>query len=282
MSALKKLTKISALATMFCGATAAAQILDMSVDLSELRLPDGFLDSLQACEPYKNEKSAEYENVKVRTEYEILGKEDGKCRLKIEGFTNSAVHITQDCELSLEQAQVYAEALRQYQRKHFSPRFDKLRIESNTDYQQALKIMSNPRLCRFIRDEIDHTADIREKLATCEPIVSVEEVLDAKITREIKGVEDSKCAYSFKLWQPPADTAGIGQDILNKAEILSDINYHYECLWTEAQTMTYINILEALVLPEEEGYNFKAAMRPNPWEEMNFITHNCRYIAGGK
>lgn len=282
MKELKNLIKSAAMAVVMLSApfAARAQILDMSVDLSPLQLTDDFLRSLYYCKPYHGEKTAEYKKIKVKTEYNVLGKKDGKCQLKIEGFTNTSVHITQNCSLTDEQAQQYADSLSNYQVNRFSPRFDEQRINSNEHYQKAMEIMGNPEICTILRDKIDHTAELRANLDECKPVKSVQKIMDAEVTREIVGMEEEKCHFRFKLWEPKPDTSHIRPEVLEKAPKVKDVVFKYDCMWDEKVKQDYFNVLDAFVIPEEEGYDFSAVDRPNSWEEMDFIIRNCKYELG--
>ena len=280
MKELKNLIKVMAVAAaLLQPCCAKAQILDMSVDLSPLQLSDDFLRSLYYCKPYYYEKSASYEKIRVKTSYEVLGMKDGKCGLKVDGFSNTSVHIAQICNLSPEQAKEYADSLSKYQVQKYSPRFDEKRINADENYQKAVDIMSDPEVCTVIRDKIDHTSDIRAYLPECQPIKSTEEILDSKVMREIVGkTEDNLCYFRFSLWQPKPDVSNISPEVLAQRPELRDVEFDYECLWDENTKQQYFNILDAFVIPEEEGYDFYAVDRPNSWEEMDFILRSCRYV----
>lgn len=283
MKELKNLIKIIAVAiALFLPYSTQAQILDMSVNLSPLQLTDDFLRSLYYCKPYHGEKSASYEKINVKTVYDVLGMKDGKCQLKVEGFTNTSVHITQECNLTPEQAKEYADSLSNYQVNKYSPRFDEKLINSNKYYQKAVDIMGNPKICTVLRDKIDHTSEIRANLPECLPIKKTEQILDSKIMREIVGaviIEDQNlCRFHFTLWQPKPDVSHISPEVLEKSPRLKDIEFNYDCLWDNQTKQKYFDILDAFIIPEEEGYDFYAVDRPNSWEEMDFILHNCKYI----
>ena len=287
MKELKNLIKVIAVAVVLSlPYSAHAQILDMSVDLSPLQLTDDFLRSLYYCKLYHGEKTSSYEKINVKTVYDVLGMKDGKCQLKVEGFTNTSVHITQECNLTPEQAKEYADSLSNYQVNKFSPRFDEKRINSNEYYQKAMDIMGNPEICTILRDKIDHTSAIRANLPECLPVKKTEKILDSKVMREIVGKEEINerpmCHYRFTLWQPKPDTSHISPEVLEKAPELRDVEFNYDCFWDEITKQKYFDVLDAFVIPEEEGYDFYAVDRPNSWEEIDFILHNCQYIPSNK
>ena len=280
MKELKNLIKVMAVAAaLLQPCCAKAQILDMSVDLSPLQLSDDFLRSLYYCKPYHYEKSASYEKVRVKTAYEVLGMKDGICGLKVEGFTNTSVHITQECNLSPEQAKEYADSLSKYQVQKYSPRFDEKLINADENYLRAMDIMSDPDVCTVIRDKIDHTSDIRANLPDCQPIKGTDEILDSKVMREIVGkTEDNMCHFKFSLWQPKPDVSHISPEVLAKKPELRHVEFDYDCLWDQNSKQEYFNILDAFVIPEEEGYDFYAVDRTNSWEEMDFILRTCKPV----
>lgn len=299
MKELKNLIKISALAGVVVWTNAVnAQILDMSVDLSSLRLTDDFLRSLYYCKPYHGEKSASYKKVRVKTVYDVSGMQDEKCKLKVEGFTNTSVHITQECSLTPEQAREYADSLSNYQAHNFNPRFDEQLINSNEHYQKAMKIMGNPDICTITRDKIDYTSEIRANLPECAPLKKTQEILGSKVTREIVGKEitkapdtrnvfqklinqnpeEEKCHFRFTYWEPKPDTSKLSPEVLAKAPAIRDVEFKYDCMWDNKTLQDYYNVLDTFVIPEEQGYDFYAAERPNSWEEMDFIIRNCEYV----
>lgn len=281
MRELKNLIKIMVIASSIClPSPSNAQILDMSVDLSPLQLTDDFLRSLYYCKPYHGEKTSSYKKVNVKTVYDVLGMSEGKCHLKVEGFSNTSVHITQDCLLTTEQAQKYADALSNYQIHKYSPRFDETRINADPNYQKAMDIMSDSEICNFLRDKIDHTSDVRANLTECLPIKNEQEILGTLVVREIVGKnDDGKCHFRFTYSEPKPDTSNIKEEVMDKIKHLKSTDFKYDCLWDDKTTEDYYNVLDAFVIPEEEGFDFQAIDRPNSWEEMDFIIRNCHYEA---
>ncbi|MBR6355652.1 MAG: hypothetical protein IKR92_02250 [Alphaproteobacteria bacterium] len=265
MSALKNRIR-----TLFCAVALAfslpaqAQILGMGINFEKLNLPEPFLQNLEKCQTYKFMQTAANHDIEVKTTYSITPTENKLCRLYIEGHTNVLVHISQDCKLTLEQAKNYAEALRRYQAKGYSPRWDGHKIEKDLDYLAAYQIMSDRKLCRFVRQEVDFTKEIRKNLPQCTPTTQEEITAAIKVERQIQKAQDDKCLYSFKVTQLPSkDTAGTVRTI------------GFNCALDSALRERYLQILEALVLPEEEGYDFSTVQRISVAEELDFILDNC-------
>lgn len=209
-------------------------------------------------------------DVSVNTTYRIEPTDNNLCRLTIDGTTNVSVHITQNCDLSSEQAQTYAQALRRYQAKDYSPRWDGDRIETDEDYKTAYSIMSNRKICRFHREKIDHTQNIRAHLPTCTPGEETEITATVTANRKIIGKEKDTCLYRFSLKN--RHTADNTKDENDKQIV-------FDCRLNSEQTAEYLQILDAMVIPEEDGYDFTAVQRISPVEEMNFILDNCTFNA---
>lgn len=241
-----------------------AQILGMGINFEKLNLPEPFLKSLEQCSHYKFSQTAANDDVEVKTTYSVAPTENKLCRLHIEGHTNVSVHISQDCTLTHEQAQKYADALRRYQAKGYSPRWDGRKIEKDPDYLEAFAIMSDRKLCRFVRQKVDYTQKIRENLPQCTPVTQEEITASIKVVRQILEAQDDKCLYSFKVTQMPKK---------NSADTERTVGF--DCAFDSAKREQYMQILEALVLPEEEGYDFSTVQRISVAEELNFILDNC-------
>lgn len=272
----KKIEFLAALALLPLSVN--AQILDMSVDLSPLNLSDDFLRSLYYCKPYHGEKDSSYNGVTAKTVYDIAKTEKGECILKVGGLTNTSVQITQNCVLSAKQAQEYAELLSNFRAKGYKPRFDGDRINADEDYKKAFAVMNDRQICHVMRAAIDHTADIRANLAECKPVKNTENIAGDEVTREIMGKDGRKCRFNYTFREPAPDTSGITPEALEKAPSLEAPVYKYECRWNDKQLKEYLNILEAAVIPAEEGYDFTAADRPDSGEETDFIIANCDYV----
>ena len=263
MSVSKNLIKTVLSANFLLFATSVnAQILSIGVDFEKLNLPEQFYQSLENCTKYSYVKPATSEDVSVSTTYSVAPAENNLCRLFVEGTTNVSVHITQECEFLREQAKAYANALRQYQAKGYSPRWDGNKIEADVDYQAAYAIMSNRQLCRFKRDKIDHTQKIRTQLPLCTPVKQTETTATITLNRQILGAEDELCRYIVTM-QSNKNTDKPSKQIV------------FNCKLDKQQVQQYVEILESAVVPEEEGYDFSAVQRLSPAEEMDFIMDNC-------
>lgn len=264
MNALKNLIKIFCTATIIFALPARAQILGMGINFEKLNLPEPFLQSLEKCSVYKFSQKAANSDIEVKTTYSVSPIENKLCHLHIDGHTNVLVHISQDCKLTPEQAKNYADSLRRYQAKGYSPRWDGHKIEKDPDYLAAFAIMSDRKLCRFVRQEVDYTKKIRQNLTQCAPVAQKEITASIKVERQILTEQDDKCLYSFKITQMPPKNSD------NPERTVS-----FKCTLDTAQREQYLQILEALVLPEEEGYDFSTVQRISVAEELNFILDNC-------
>lgn len=275
MKELKYLIK--ALACLLLLPTVAdAQILNMGVNFEKLDLPAGFLQSLEKCAPYSGEKGYNRNDVKVNTVYQIIGMQNDLCVLKIDGSTNTSVNIHQECNLPLETAKTYAEALRRYQAKGYNPRWDEQYINKNRDYQTALEIMSDTKLCRFYRDKIDNTSVIRENLAACTPAEETEITAGLKVTRTIVGNEDESCRYRMTLQKAQTEEPLVKTLSDNLDDLVPEqLALIFECEFDKEKTDFYLQVLEAQVVPAEDGFDYSAAQRISPQEEIGFIFDSC-------
>ena len=57
-----------------------------------------------------------------------------------------------------------------------------------------------------------------------------------------------------------------------------EAHYHYACAFDDDKRKEYLTILEALVVPEEDGFDFSAVQRFTQASEMEFIYKNCFFV----
>ncbi len=268
MSGLKYLTKAILCCFLLCAANhAKAQILGIGINFEQLNLPQEFYKSLKNCHAYSFQNPIKSDDIEVNTTYTIEPTAEKQCKLHIEGTTNTGVHITQDCSFTLAQATEYSNALHSYQSKGYSPRWDNRQIENDADYLAAYAIMSNRKICRFKRDKIDNTAEIRQNFPTCSAAKQTENTAAITATRKIVGKTEDLCHYQFVLQNNKT----------TPAETESSRQITFDCRLNAVQIRKYLQILEATVVPSEEGYDFSAIQRISPAEEMNFILDNCEF-----
>lgn len=276
MKELKYLIKVLAVFWLLPTFSANAQILNMGVNFEKLDLPAGFLQSLEKCESYKGEKPYSRNEVKVNTVYQIIGMQNDLCVLKIDGSTNTSVNIHQECKLPLKTVATYAKALRRYQSKGYNPRWDEKYIQKNRDYQTALEIMSDTELCRFYRDKIDNTSVIRENLAACNPAEETEITAGLKVTRAIVGTDGKICRYRMSLQKAETEEPLVKSLSDNPEDFIPEqLELVFECEFDKEMTDFYLQVLEAQVIPAEEGFDYSAAQRISPQEEIGFIMDSC-------
>ena len=278
MNALKYL--ISLLSVLYVALPtnpAAAQILAIDVYVDKLVLPQGFTQSLEQCKPYHAERPLRRKDVAVNNIYTIDGMKDGLCELHITGITNSSVEIHQDCSLPADVAKTYAHVLQRFQDKGYSQRWDEYYVEKDADYQAALKIMSDPKYCSFLREEIDNTQNIRRNLLACKPAEQTEVVSGLEFSRQIIGLKGESCIYNFAVKK----TDKIDHILLKKvppatSSYFSDTMFlKYTCAFSEKQAEQYLHILESEIIPAEEDFDYAAVWHISPLEELEFLRDNC-------
>lgn len=256
---------------------AAAQILSVNAYLEELKLPEGFLPSLEQCQPYHAERPERRKDVVVNNLYTIDGVEDGLCVLHITGINNSSVEIHQDCNLPLDVAKTYAHTLQRFVDKKYSPLRDEHFIEKDADYQAALKIMTDTKYCHFLRKEIDNTREIRKNLMACQPAEQTEAAAGVKFTRRIIGLDNNLCKISFSVEKRAEEDHILLKSIppAKVSDFPEDFYLAYDCALSEKLTKYYLRILEAEVVPEEDDFDFDAVWHLSPDEEMRFMSDFC-------
>lgn len=279
MSVLKnRIIKVFAIFWALPLCSAHAQILNMGTNFEKLDLPEEFLQNLEKCTPYSGEKPYQRNAVKVNTTYQIIGLKNNLCVVKIDGSTNTSVNIHQECHLPPQTAATYAQALRRYQSRGYSPRWDGEWIEKNKDYQTALKIMSDTSLCRFYRDKIDYTQDIRDNLPNCQPSEQTETTAALKILRKIIGKDGDKCHYQMTVQHAnPQAEEPLVKNLSDNDEnaVPKHLALTFDCSFDSEQIAHYLQILEALVIPAEEGFDYSAVQRVSQQEETDFVMNNC-------
>lgn len=278
MNALKNLINIAlALCAVVLIEPAQAQILSVNAYLRALKLPDGFLPSLEQCSPYHAENPIRRHDIAVNTIYTIDGMENGLCALHITGVTNSSVEIHQNCELPADVAKTYAHALKRFIDKRYHPLHDENFIERDEDYKAALKIMTDTKYCRFSRAEIDNTAVIRKNLPSCLPAEQKETSAGMIFTRRIIGADNNLCKVSFVAEKYDGVDHVLLKNVPPKEEndYPDDFYLAYDCAFTEQQAQYYLRILESEVVPEDDDFDYAPVWHISPDEEVRFLSDVC-------
>ena len=259
-----------------------AQILNMSDTQEYLSVPVDFLRSIKYCEVYEQTVMSAPEGVETKMVYKVNGPKDGKCDVQVDGYTNVNVHINQSCLFTMEQAEEYATSIDRYQNKHYYFHKDIDRILYDADYLAATKLMTNENICKFHRDGIDVTSEFRKKLAECTPYTETQKLESVDITREIKEMVNGICkiAVTFTQRLPNMELRAkkITPRMWEHIKKFKEAHYPYSCSFNEKKRKEYLAVLEALVVPEEDGFDFSAVQRFSQISEMEFIYKNCTYI----
>lgn len=261
---------------------AVAQILNMSGTQDPLDIPVDFLESMQNCQPYEKTVMSAPEGIVTKMIYKISGKKNNKCEIQIDGYTNVTVHITQSCQLTPEQASEYAGALSRFQEKNY-PRYKNLkRILNDPDYISATEIMTNEELCSFHRDGIDETFEFRKKLSDCTPFKETQTLDSVDIEREITEYVNGSCkinvTFTQRLPNMELRAKKITERMWSHIDKFKEAHYHYACAFDDDKRKEYLAVLEALVVPEEDGFDFSAVQRFTQASEMEFIYKNCFFV----
>lgn len=262
--------------------SANAQILNMSGTQDRLNVPTDFLKSISECTPYETTVLSAPEGVETKMIYRVIGKISDKCKIQIDGYTNVNVHIRQSCLLSEPQATEYASSISRFQSKQYLPRKHMKRMLHDEDYLKATEIMTNENICTFHRDRIDTTAEFRKKLSDCTPYSETQKLDSVDINREIKEKINDICKINITFTQrlPNMELRAkkISPRLWSHIDKFKEANYHYACAFNDDKRYEYTAILEALIVPEENGFDFSAVQRFSQSSEIEFIYKNCTYV----
>ena len=259
-----------------------AQILNMSDTQEYLSVPIDFLKSIQDCNVYEQTVMSAPEGVETKMVYKVNGKKNGKCDVQIDGYTNVTVHINQSCLFTMEQAAEYANSIYRYQNKHYYFHKDLNRILYDPDYVAATKLMTDENICKFHRDGIDVTSEFRKKLADCTPYTETQHLESVDIVREIKAAVNGVCKIDVTFTQRLPNMELRAEKITSRMwehiKKFKEAHYPYSCSFNDDKRKEYLAVLEALVVPEEDGFDFSAVQRFSQISEMEFIYKNCTYV----
>lgn len=266
----------------FLALPANAQILNMSDTQEYLSVPIDFLQSIHDCSAYEKTVMSAPEGVETKMVYKVNGLKNDKCEVTVDGYTNVNVHIKQSCLFTPEQAAEYASSISRYQSKHYYFHKDIDRILYDEDYLAATKLMTNDDICQFHRDGIDVTSEFRKKLADCIPYTETQKLESVDIKREIKELANGICkidvTFTQRLPNMELRADKITPRMWKYIDKFKEANYPYACAFNEFKRDEYLRILEALVVPEEDGFDFSAVQRFSQASEMEFIYKNCTYV----
>lgn len=263
-------------------ASANAQILDMIGTKDRLNVPREFLSNLYDCTPFETTVKSAPDGVVTEMIYRVVGFENEKCVMQIDGYTNVNVHITQKCVFTSEQAQTYANAVFKFQNKGYYSYKEFNRIEKDPDYIAASAIMTNSDICRFHRDAIDPTPVFREKLTACENYEEVQHLDSVDITRRIVQKNNDVCRLQITFTQnlPNLELRAdkITPELQKRINNFKPANYNFNCAFNQEKKNEYLAVLQSLVVPEEDGFDFSAVQRYGQDVEFQFIFQNCEFL----
>ncbi len=261
---------------------ANAQILDMIGTKDKLNVPPEFLSNLYDCTPFETTVKSAPDGVVTKMIYRVVGFENEKCVMQIDGYTNVNVHITQKCIFTHEQAQTYANAVFSFQNKGYYSYKEFNLIEKDPDYIAASAIMTNSDICRFHRDEIDLTPVFRKKLTACETYEEVQHLDSVDITRKIVQKNNDICKLQITFTQNLPDLRlradKITPELQKHIDNFKPANYNFNCAFNQEKKNEYLAVLQSLVVPEEEGFDFSAVQRYGQDSEFQFIFQNCEFL----
>ena len=267
-----------------CFATSAnAQILDIIGTKERLNVPQEFLTNLFNCKPFETTVKSAPDGVVTTMIYNVAGFENKKCVMQIDGYTGVNVHIMQKCAFTPEQAKTYANAVFKFQNKGYYSYKQFNLIEKDPDYLTASQIMTDSNICQFHRDKIDLTPVFRKKLAACQNYEEVQHLNSVDITRRIVQKNNDICRLQITFTQNLPDlelrSDKITPELQQHIDSFKPAVYNFNCAFSQEKKNEYLAILQALVVPEENGFDFSAVQRYGQNSEFQFIFQNCEFLA---
>ena len=145
-----------------------------------------------------------------------------------------------------------------------------------------MSMMMDEEKCKYFREAIDLTKELRENLRTCSPYSATQETGPTKVVRTIIGPEDDGCAFEQEINQKQQDLSAIvGKEMpAELRDVLQDMpemKIKIKCNLSAEQLREYEEILEGMVIPAAESMEEAIPNMNdfNPRAEAEFMQQNC-------
>ena len=265
---------------------ASAQMLDVSNYVTSMQMSEEFLKNLAACSPYEESKSSGLANVETAVTYKIIGLQDnGNCEVRIDSNAGEMnISAYQICSFSKETLKQFIPAMLNVLKNKNYTLENLSEMMQNEDNQTVMSIMMDEEICSIHRDAFDMTKNVREKLRDCEKFSETQKLGPTELTREIIGRNGDKCLFNIHILQKKPDLSSISGELVEQLkdmlEEMSDRYYDIKCEFSPSDITTYINILEAQVVPAIDSLDDmqKGLENMNPQMEMNFLQEHCEAV----
>lgn len=265
---------------------ASAQMLDVSNYVTSMQMSEEFLKNLATCTPYEETKSADLANIETGVTYKIIGLQaDGNCEVRIDSDAGEMnISAYQICNFSKETLKQFIPAMLNVLKNKNYTLENLSELMQNEDNQTVMAIMMDEQICHIHRDAFDMTKNIREKLRDCEKFAETQKLGPTELTREIAGKRDDKCLFNIHVLQKKPDLSSISGELVEQLkDVMKDMQdryYDIKCEFSSADITTYINILEAQIVPAIDSIeDMQSGLENlNPQVELSFLQQHCEAV----
>lgn len=157
--------------------------------ISQMKVSQNFVEHMQNCQPFKEEKTIDIAGVKTNLIYEIIGKADNICKCVFASNSN-LVNFQNKCSFDEVNLQEYTDALLYLMDKEINDK----EYTNSIHYLTASTILFNEEICQM-NFVIDTSSELREKLKSCSLHESISEQSNTETRIKIDGKDGDKCKF---------------------------------------------------------------------------------------
>ena len=258
-----------------------AQMFDFSNMVQPIQISEEFVNNLTTCTPFEETKDTELMGFDMHVTYNIKGKENDECMVEMYSET-MGINSLQRCHFTDEDIAMYVPALRYVLENMEYTVEGSQKMMKNEKWQLAMSMMMDEEKCKYFREAVDLTKELRENLRTCSPYSATQETGPTKVVRTIIGPEDDGCAFEQEINQKQQDLSAIvGKEMpAELRDVLQDMpemKIKIKCNFSAEQLRQYEDILESMVIPAAESMEEAIPNMNdfNPRAEAEFMQQNC-------
>ena len=216
--------------------------------IEDLVLSEKFLDALENCHPFIENKPNDI--------YEIKGlNEDGSCILvKTNNF--SGMRTVSTCRLDNNYKAMLTNAQKKLQKLTSTKK-----IAYDNDYLLSKGIMMDAEICENHRLEYDPTKELRSHLENCSDYEMKDTLPNGStITIKISEKEKDKCHFSHTIAMKALDDNSMRKIYDEEVYIeikdkIKDITDTIECDFSKEETDKYVAMLKETIIPEGDAFD---------------------------
>ena len=258
-----------------------AQMFDFSNMVQPIQISEEFVNNLTTCTPFEETKDTEFMGFDMHVTYNIKGKENDECMVEMYSET-MGINSLQRCHFTDEDIAMYVPALRYVLENMEYTVEGSQKMMKNEKWQLAMSMMMDEEKCKYFREAVDLTKELRENLRACSPYSATQETGPTKVVRTIIGPEDDGCAFEQEINQKQQDLSAIvGKEMpAELRDVLQDMpemKIKIKCNLSAEQLREYEEILEGMVIPAAESMEEAIPNMNdfNPRAEAEFMQQNC-------